>query len=120
MKKVLSVLLAVLLLCGLFTGCAQKEQGGNETTTTPTGDSTDGTTQGGSQDVIEVILPTYRTGEDAGAKFFEAQVERFNKEYEGKYKIIIEESPSNTHTDRIKQLALQGELPTIFQCSDSK
>ena len=120
MKKVLSVLLAVLLLCGLFTGCAQKEQGGNETTTTPTGYSTDGTTQGGSQDVIEVILPTYRTGEDAGAKFFEAQVERFNKEYEGKYKIIIEESPSNTHTDRIKQLALQGELPTIFQCSDSK
>ena len=70
--------------------------------------------------VVEVTIPSYRTGEDVGAKFFLPQVERFNEEYAGKYKIIVEESPSNTHTDRIKQLAMQGELPAMFQVSDSK
>jgi len=74
----------------------------------------------GSAAVTEVVIPTYRSGEDAGAAFFLPQVERFNKKYEGKYKIIVEESPSNTHTDRIKQLALQNKLPTIFQVPDSK
>lgn len=69
---------------------------------------------------IETTILTYRAGEDAGAKFFLPQIERFNEKYAGVYKIIIEESPSNTHTDRIRQLALQNQLPTIFQVSDSK
>lgn len=69
---------------------------------------------------IETTILTYRAGEDAGAIFFLPQVERFNQKYEGQYKINIEESPSNTHGDRIKQLALQDKLPTIFQMSDSK
>jgi len=72
------------------------------------------------QELTTITLPTYRAGEDVGARFFIPQVERFNKEYEGKYKIIIEESPSNTHIERIKQLALQDKLPPIFQVSDSK
>lgn len=69
---------------------------------------------------VTVTIPSYRTGEDVGAKFFLPQVERFNEKYEGKYKIIVEESPSNTHTDRIKQLAMQDELPALFQVADSK
>ena len=55
-----------------------------------------------------------------GAKFFLPQVERFNEKYAGKYEIIVEESPSNTHTDRIKQLAMQDKLPAMFQVADSK
>ena len=39
--------------------------------------------------VVEVTIPSYRTGEDVGAKFFLPQVERFNEEYAGKYKIIV-------------------------------
>ena len=67
-----------------------------------------------------VTLLTYRAGEDAGATFFLPQVERFNQKYAGTYKIIVEESPYNTHTERIKQLALQDKLPALFQVSDSK
>lgn len=69
---------------------------------------------------VVVTMPTYRSGEDVGAVFFLPQVERFNEKYKGQYRIEIEESPSNSHTERIKQLALQDDLPAIFQCSDSK
>lgn len=111
MKRFISASLAVALAGTLFAGC------GASPSDTSGGANTSSTASSGE---IEVILPTYRSGEDAGAKFFEPQVERFNKEYEGKYHITIEESPSNTHVDRIKQLALQGKLPTIFQVNDPK
>ncbi len=99
MKKMLSLILIAALLLMIPVGCASTGKSGGVTT---------------------ITLPTYRSGEDVGAKFFLPQVERFNKEYEGKFKIEIEESPSNTHTDRIKQLALQDKLPAVFQVSDSK
>lgn len=129
MKRTLSILMAVVLMLALFTAC---QNGGGSTptppadtsptpandTATPTPDSTPETTEPAA--VIEMVIPTYRSGEDAGATFFLPQVERFNAKFEGKYHITIEESPSNTHGDRIKQLALQNALPTVFQMSDSK
>jgi raffinose/stachyose/melibiose transport system substrate-binding protein len=101
-----------MVSCGSTTPQASKEA---ETPAPAASQSTDP-----PQQLTTITMPTYRSGEDVGAKFFLPQVERFNKEYEGKYKIVIEESPSNTHTDRIKQLALQDKLPAVFQCSDSK
>ncbi len=95
MKRVISLVLATLLLVAALAPSALAEP-------------------------VTVTMLTYRAGEDAGAKFFLPQVDRFNTKYEGKYKIIIEESPSNTHTERIKQLALQDKLPAMFQVSDSK
>lgn len=105
MKRFLSLLLVLTMTTLLFAGCSKPSSAGKSNTT---------------QQLTTVVMPTYRSGEDAGAKFFLPQVERFNQKYAGKYKIVIEESPSNTHTDRIKQLALQNKLPVVFQVSDSK
>ena len=98
MRKLLSLAIVGLVLVGgtFATGGAEEEDG-----------------------VTSVVVPSYRTGEDVGARFFVPQVERFNEEYEGRFEIILEESPSNTHTERIRQLALQNELPAVFQVSDS-
>ena len=127
MKRILSIILAALMLIGMLGGCAKPpasvEPSAKTDTTEPAEPTTDVAAPGEAEetrDVIEVVMPTYRSGEDAGAKFFLPQVERFNEKYKGVYHITIEESPSNTHTDRIKQLALQDQLPAIFQCSDSK
>ncbi len=123
MKKKLSLLLVIAFTVGLFTACSG-DQPATTGATSAKGESTAATTKSegettGSSGVIETTILTYRAGEDAGARFFEPQIERFNKLYEGKYKITIEESPSNTHTDKIKSLAQQNMLPTIFQVSDS-
>lgn len=124
MKKRLWALVMTMVLVVTLAACGQ---GNNTTDTTDTAgegtvsDVSEETKETDTQEEVTTItLPTYRAGEDAGAVFFIPQVERFNELYKGKYEIIIEESPSNTHADRIKQLALQDELPAIFQVSDSK
>lgn len=113
MKKLFSVLLIIVMTASIVScGTPQPSQ------ETPSGSPATDTQE--PQQLTTITMPTYRSGEDVGAKFFLPQVERFNKEYEGKYKIVIEESPSNTHAERIKQLALQDKLPAVFQVSDSK
>ena len=69
--------------------------------------------------VIEINMPTYLAGENVGAVFFLPQVERFNKAYEGKYKITIEEVPQASYADKIKQLALQDQLPVLVHAPAS-
>ena len=49
---------------------------------------------------VELKLPTYLAGENVGAKFFLPQVERFNKKYEGKYKIVVEEVPQDAYAEK--------------------
>lgn len=78
-----------------------------------------GTTTVYADDVIEVKFPTYLAGENVGATFFLPEVERFNEKYEGKYKITIEEVPQANYADKIKQLALQNQLPTLVMAPGS-
>ena len=69
---------------------------------------------------VEVTLPTYKTGENVGAIFFEPLVERFNAEYEGKYHITLEELTQDMYTDKIKQLGAAGALPFLVEGGDSE
>ena len=70
--------------------------------------------------VIEVTLPTYKTGENVGAVFFEPLVERFNAAYEGKYHITLEELTQDMYTDKIKQLGAANALPFLIEGGDSE
>lgn len=99
MKKVLSIVLTALVAMSLFAG------GSQESASSDSG-------------VIEITIPSYKTGENVGAVFFEPQVERFNAKYEGVYKINLEAVPQANFNDRIKQLAQQGQLPVLVQGGD--
>ena len=70
--------------------------------------------------VIEVTLPTYKTGENVGAIFFEPLVERFNAAYEGQYHITIEELTQDMYSDKIKQLGAANALPFLVEGGDSE
>lgn len=69
--------------------------------------------------VIEVKIPSYKTGENSAAKFFLPQVDRFNEKYSGKYKLTIEETPQDSYSEKIKQLAQQNKLPVIIHGTGS-
>ena len=73
---------------------------------------------GSTGEVIEVTIPSYKTGENVGAVFFEPQVERFNALYEGQYHITLESVPQDGFNDRLKQLAQQDMLPVLVQGGD--
>lgn len=96
----------VALLAGVvLTGCSSGENN----------DSTRSNDDG----LIEVTIPSYKTGQNVGAKLFLGQVERFNKQYEGKYKINIEEVPQDAYGEQIQQLAQQNQLPAIVHAPGS-
>ncbi len=71
-------------------------------------------------DATLITIPHYRTGENVGAKFFLPQVERFNKQYEGKYRVVIEELTQDLYVEKIKQLGLQGKLPPAIEGGDAE
>ncbi|GKX28232.1 hypothetical protein SH1V18_07120 [Vallitalea longa] len=112
MKKIITLLLTVTMIFSL-AACSNgnKKDTDNEKVTTNETSTED--------NLVEITVPTYRSGENVGALFFEPQVQRFNEEYKGQYKINIEESPSDTHNDKIKQLALSNKLPALVQMSDN-
>lgn len=94
----------LLLLVGLLlivTGC-----GSNETKKSKDGE-------------VEIKFPTFKAGENVGAELFLGQVERFNEEYKGEYKIVVEESPQSAYADKIQQLAQQDKLPVIVHGTGS-
>ena len=68
--------------------------------------------------VVEITIPSYKTGENVGAVFFEPQVERFNEKYADKYHITLESVPQDGFNDRLKQLAQQKQLPVLVQGGD--
>ncbi len=69
---------------------------------------------------VTITVPHYKTGENVGAIFFLPQVERFNKLYEGKYHIEIEELTQDMYADKIKQLGQQNKLPALIEGGETE
>lgn len=107
MRKAAAMSMAVLMAAGLLAGCGGDSNGGS------------GSSKKGEDGVIEINFPTYKSGENSAAPFFEAQIERFNEKYEGKYKINIEEVPQASYGEKMKQLAQQKKLPVIVHGTGS-
>ncbi len=99
-KKKVSIFLVFVMVVSLVVGCGQSEE------------------TGVSDGMTVITLPTYRSGENVGAKVFLPQVQRFNALYEGKYRIDIETTTDSTHSDVIKNLGNQNDLPPLFQFPD--
>jgi raffinose/stachyose/melibiose transport system substrate-binding protein len=116
MKKTLTVTLVICMLLSALAGCASPAQKTQETSTPAPSKSAESTPEPAK--TVEITIPTYRIGENVGAKFFLPQVDRFNKKYEGKYKVILEELPQDSYNDKIKQLYQQNMLPTLIQGGD--
>lgn len=106
MKKIIAIAMAAVMSATLLAGC-----GGAKENSSASGSSKDG--------VVEINFPTYKSGENSAAPFFKAQVDRFNKKYDGKYKINIEEVPQASYGEKMKQLAQQKKLPVIVHGTGS-
>lgn len=125
-KKYLALVMAASMILGA-TGCGNSDSGSQTTgetagqtestvveTETPAADTGDTATG----ELVEITIPSYKTGENSGAVFFEPQVERFNEAYAGQYKITLEATPQDTFNDKLKQLAQQNQLPVLVQGGD--
>lgn len=101
-KQLFAGALAAAMMTASLAGCggaassaATSTTGGDAASSTASADTNSG--------VVEVTIPSFKTGENVGAVFFEPQVERFNEKYAGKYKINLESVPQDSiFNDRIK------------------
>lgn len=90
MKKLFAVLLSLTLMLGAF-----------------------GLTM--AEGEIVITIPHFKSGENVGARFFLPQVERFNQQYAGKYKVVIEELTQDIYGEKMQQLAIQNQLPPLIE-----
>lgn len=116
-KQLFAGALAAAMMTASLAGCGGAAS--SAATSTTDGDTASSTASADTNSgVVEVTIPSYKTGENVGAVFFEPQVERFNEKYAGKYKITLENVPQDGFNDRLKQLAQQNKLPVLVQGGD--
>lgn len=100
-KRSIAMLLAGVMCVGtVLTGC-----GGN------TGKSTGSASDDG---VVTIHYPTFQCGMNTAAPVVAQLVDEFNEEYEGKYRIELEEVPGDAnYVDKIKVQLGTDDLPPV-------
>ena len=117
MKKLLAMLLCVVMVASMFAGC-------DKTPSKPTDPATDPATNAPTDptptddDTVPagettITIPSYMTGENAGAVYFEPAVARFNEKFAGTYKIVLEDISEDDYFSQLSMLAQTGNLPLI-------
>lgn len=95
MKRILAVLLCLVLVISLATGCGGKES------------SSDG--------AVTIRIATFQVGVNSSAPWFSAVVDAFNQEYDGTIKLEIEEIPGDqAYVDKMKTYISMNDLPDLF------
>lgn len=118
MKKLFSVLMVITMMFSM-SACGSKSTKENGNNSNATQEAATETSESDTGKLIEITVPTFMAGENAGAVFFLPQVERFNQKYAGKYKINIEEVTQASYGDKIKQLAQSNKLPALISSAGS-
>lgn len=125
MKKRLlkaSALLLALTMIMSLVGCgnkaskdADKKTSSNKTETSAEGTDKDNKAEEASSEPIEISYATFMVGSHASAAAEEEVINAFNEKYEGKYKVVVEELPSDdAFVDKMKILASSQTLPDVL------
>jgi raffinose/stachyose/melibiose transport system substrate-binding protein len=122
MKKGLSKAIALLLALTMtmsLSACSNKasNDADKETSTsnTETEDTAKDTAEETSSEPIEISYATFMVGSHSSAAAEEEVINAFNEKYEGKYKVVVEELPSdNAFVDKMKVLASSQSLPDVL------
>lgn len=122
-KKLLALGLCTCLAMGALSGCGkntnQKTTENDAAKTEETTKETETPAEGKSTEVVTIKYPTYRVGAHLSAEAEKIIIDGFNKEYEGKIKVEIEELPSDqAYAEKMKVLAASNDLPDVVEGKD--
>lgn len=112
-KKVLGLLLISTMMVSLLAGCSSKSE--DDATKADTKNSeTAGTTEESGK-VVEINFPTSWVGVSTSTEWFSDRLEAFNTQYEGKYKVVVEEiAGDQAYVDKLKVLYSSNSLPDVI------
>ncbi len=111
MKKRMVLLSLSLAACiGLVAGC-----GGNAENNATTGSSGESNASTSSGNAVEINFQNIWVGADSKAEVFNQMIEGFNTEFDGKYKIVVEEQTDyDMYRDKLRTQISTGDAPDIF------
>lgn len=115
MKRVLSALAAVTMVLSL-AACGGQSAASESSSAATSGSET--ATAESSEEIV-ITYPTYRVGTHVSAGTEAKLIEGFNEAYKGKYRVEIEELPSDSaYTEKMKVLASTNALPDVVEGKD--
>ena len=117
MKRMIALAAALAVMLGM-TACGG--QGTDSTESSSETSQTNSSTQSeATGEEIVISYPTYRVGTHVSAGTEAQLIEGFNEKYAGKYRVEIEELPSDTaYTEKMKVLASSNALPDVVEGKD--
>ncbi|MFU0828529.1 MAG: putative ABC transporter substrate-binding protein yesO [Lachnoclostridium sp.] len=120
-RKLIALILSLVLCMTLLAGCGKSGQTSSESSdsnaasTDTASDSDAGNDASDSGKEITIKFPCIWVGTDGKAEVFGKMVESFNKENEGKIKVVIEENTDyDAYEDKIRTTISTGDAPDIF------
>lgn len=112
-KKMLSVLLASVMVASVFAGCGKKEASEEKKENTDAAESADSTDSSGEKVTLHYV--TYAVGTNVGAEMEKKALARFREKFGDTIDLVVEELPSDTvYTDKMKTLVSAGDLPNVI------
>ncbi|MBP1756141.1 MAG: ABC-type sugar transport system, periplasmic component [Firmicutes bacterium] len=121
LSKVFALLLALTMIMSLVacgnkaSNDADKETSTSKTDTTAEGSDKESKAEETTSEPVEISYATFMVGSHASAAAEEEVISAFNEKYAGKYKVVVEELPSdNAFVDKMKILASSQTLPDVL------
>ncbi len=108
-KRLLAVALSVTMFASMLVGCGSStETAGN------TAGNTDTSTDGAVQEITWMFWDDLNATEDLISKGYKEVVDRFNKDYEGKYHVNVVTTNLEEYYPKLNALVAAGETPDCF------
>ncbi|CBK75841.1 ABC-type sugar transport system, periplasmic component [Butyrivibrio fibrisolvens 16/4] len=107
-KKILATLMSAMMIASVFTGCGSS--GG------ATSDSNSGSdaSADGVQEITWMFWDDLDATQDLISLGYKETIERFNKDYEGKYHVTPITTNLEEYYDKLNALVAAGETPDVF------
>ena len=106
--RILSSVMAISMLSMPLAACSSSESASPASAAEPQSSAA-------SSGVIEISFPTFMCGTASQTEWCAQRVEAFNTEYEGKYKVVVEEIPGDqNYIDKLKVLYSADDLPDVI------
>ena len=106
--RILSSVMAISMLSMPLAACSSSESASPAS-------PAESQSSAASSGVIEISFPTFMCGTASQTEWCAQRVEAFNTEYEGKYKVIVEEIPGDqNYIDKLKVLYSADDLPDVI------
>lgn len=109
-KKVLSVLLSMTMIASVLSGCGGGGGAADGGSSAPASD----TASGGVQEITWMFWDDLNATEDLISLGYKDVVERFNKDYEGKYHVTPVTTNLEEYYSKLNALVAAGETPDCF------